>query len=86
LGSFSSSPSAFANATQGFAPKDSSGAKGCFFAAINRVAKHFRYGLRTTGKVDLKTMGLLFGAPFGVNAPDVFFGLRVWTRTHEKTN
>ena len=73
LSRFGSAACPFIKTGQGSVFKSSGGATGCFFPAINGVAKHFRYGFRATGEVDLKSVCLFFGAPFGVDAPDVFF-------------
>jgi len=57
----------------------SSGASRGLFSAKYVIAEHLRHHTIAAEEVDLKAMGLLLCARFGVDTTDVFFRLRIGT-------
>jgi hypothetical protein len=55
----------------------SSRAPRSFFSTVEAVAEHFCHDSITTKKVDLKTMSLLPGTRFRIDAANVFFRIRI---------
>jgi hypothetical protein len=77
------SRAAFAGAANRRPFKISRGAAGGSFPSVKRIAKHLRNRGVSAEKMHLKTVGLLFRARFRVNAPDIWFGVRIGSSSHE---
>ena len=44
---------------------------GCFFAAVNGIAKHLSHSLGSANKMDLESVRLFFRTSLRINAPNV---------------
>ena len=69
-------------ATQRIPLKSSRCATRSLFSAIKGITEHFCHGRFPPKKMHLETVRLFLGAGFRINAPDVWFRIRIWSFSH----